>query len=212
MTYGHMAADVTSLMADLGCKRYSVLGHSLGGKIASYIALEDQKDKHDATILSAIVVDMAPIDHGALGNSMSKIFEAMRDLDMSQVTSLTSANQALREKIAEPAVRAFVLTNLLQDQAGHWKWRCNLPALIEARSPLFSFPAELQHRHFSGPSLFIRGEHSEYVPLSAYPDILRHFPTADIQTVSNAGHWVHADKPQEFTELVSNFLRSQHAS
>jgi esterase len=36
--------------------------------------------------------------------------------------------------------------------------------------------------------------------------IKKHFPMAQIKTVSNAGHWLHAENPTDFYSYVMEFL------
>jgi pimeloyl-ACP methyl ester carboxylesterase len=60
---------------------------------------------------------------------------------------------------------------------------------------------------FDKPTLFIRGEKSDYIKYNDFDLIYRHFPQADIVTIEGVGHWMHAEKPDEFYNIVNNFLQ-----
>jgi esterase len=55
--------------------------------------------------------------------------------------------------------------------------------------------------------LFIRGGNSDYIKSQDESLIKEHFPNVTIKTVSVAGHWVHADNPDELVRVVNQFLR-----
>lgn len=107
--------------------------------------------------------------------------------------------------IKDPAVRAFLLTNLAVKD-GKIYWKPNLKALLEHFGEIGSFPAELLERNFSKPTLFIRGQKSLYIPLSDFANIQKTFTNAQLATVENAGHWPHAENTVRFMEIMLPFL------
>jgi pimeloyl-ACP methyl ester carboxylesterase len=60
---------------------------------------------------------------------------------------------------------------------------------------------------FASPSLFIRGAKSNYIEDADFDLIKEQFPHAEIVTVEGAGHWVHAEAPNELLKLVTDFLK-----
>ena len=52
----------------------------------------------------------------------------------------------------------------------------------------------------------MRGENSGYIEPKDKFLIKKHFPKAKIETVSNAGHWLHAENPKDFYNKVINFV------
>ena len=54
--------------------------------------------------------------------------------------------------------------------------------------------------------MFLKGDKSEYIGAQDEAIIKRQFPKAEIKTITNAGHWLHAENPEEFYEAVINFV------
>ncbi|XP_006918614.1 protein ABHD11 isoform X2 [Pteropus alecto] len=100
-------------------------------------------------------------------------------------------------------MRKLMLTNLVEAD-GRLVWRLNLDTVVQHLDKILAFPP--QEEPFPGPTLFLRGEHSKYIHPSHYPEIRRLFPQAQIQTVPNSGHWIHASHPQEFMAAIRDFL------
>lgn len=112
-------------------------------------------------------------------------------------------DEQLSASVKDPAIRRFLLTNLVEVD-GRFSWRVNLETLAQHLDKILTFPQPLES--YSGPTLFLIGGNSKYVQPSHHSEIRRLFPQAQIQTVPNAGHWVHSDKPQDFMDAVSSFL------
>jgi pimeloyl-ACP methyl ester carboxylesterase len=106
----------------------------------------------------------------------------------------------------ESDTRQFLLKSLYRKESGTLAWRINIP-VIDAQ--LESIGREITYQEpFVGPVLFVRGEHSQYILDTDTDRITRQFPQATLQTIANAGHWVHADQPQQLDQLVTNFFAS----
>lgn len=101
------------------------------------------------------------------------------------------------------AVRQFLLTNLVE-AGSRFVWRVNLDALAQHVDKILAFP--VCQEAYPGPTLFLLGGNSNFVHPSHYPEIRRLFPRAQIQTVPNAGHWIHANCPQDFMAAIRGFL------
>src|SRR5712671_1531184 len=148
MDYREMAEDVRATLRARGYDRYSLLGHSMGGKVAMTAALE-----HGAAVERLIVADIAPVAYAAhhLGH-----VKAMRGLDLATIKRRSDADAALAPTISDVAERAFLLQNLvLQD--GQASWRLNLEAIERDMPRLVDFPAIEAGRTYDGPSLFVAG-------------------------------------------------------
>ena len=59
---------------------------------------------------------------------------------------------------------------------------------------------------FAGETLFLRGGLSPYVLDSDMPDIVARFPSAKLQTIDGAGHWIHAEATREFIAATRAFF------
>ena len=199
MDYPAMAADVAELMQRLELENCALLGHSMGGKVAMMLAhrLPDRVSR-------LIVADIAPVVYR---HSHTDLVEAVLALDLDTVESRTDADRALAERIPEDGLRAFLLHNLARDGEG-WKWRVNWRAIDASMDALIGFDGLPEDWRLDLPTLFIRGSASDYIGAAEIDVIERHFSNVEIATIEGAGHWLHAEQPQEFLRLVGDFLQS----
>ncbi len=197
MNYAEMAEDVRGAMAARGHRRYALIGHSMGGKIAMVLALSDP-----AAVERLVVVDIAPV---AYPIPYLAYVRAMRALDLGAVSRRREADAALARTIADPAERAFLLQNLVfGDGAPHW--RLNLAAIENALPVLADFPEFSPGTSYDGPSLFIAGGRSSALRADREPAVKALFPTAELARIDDAGHWIHAEQPEAFLALVRRFV------
>jgi len=197
MSYSAMAEDVREFMEEQGINSAHLLGHSLGSKTAMEFAL-----RHGERVRNLVVVDMAP---RAYPPHHPQIIETLCGLDLGRYGDRQRIEDALADAIPDKVVRRFLLKNLARDDAGRFRWK---PGLAEIRGNYPRLNEGLAGgRLWSGACLFVRGEHSDYILEQDRAGILDLFPAAEIQTVAGAGHWVHADAPDRFQEVVKAFLR-----
>ncbi|XP_053131016.1 protein ABHD11 isoform X3 [Hemicordylus capensis] len=153
-----------------------------------------------------VCVDMSPSETTAV-TSFQSFLTAMKAVDIPRgipcSTTRRLAEEQLRPAIQEPAIRQFLLTNLVYTE-DQFMWRVNLEAVSQHLKELMGFP-DFQ-TSYTGPALFLGGSRSGYISSDDYPEIERLFPEAEIQYVPDAGHWVHADQPQEFIAAVCKFV------
>ena len=196
MDYPVMAADVDRFLAARRLDRACVIGHSMGGKTAMQLALHFRQ-----RVEKLVVEDMAPRAYAA---AHDHIFAALLALDLARFQTRAQIEEALAPAIPNPVLRRFLLKNLGRNAAGQWFWKINLRDLAEnywrLREPVAG------EAPFAGPALFIRGGKSKYLLPEDEPLIREWFPAAQIQTIPEAGHWIHADKPAEFLQAVLEFL------
>jgi len=191
-----MAEDLRAFVQQHQLNSPSVLGHSLGGKVAMQFALNypDEMEK-------LIVVDMTP---RATRPRHGHIISALQSLDFTTAKNRRDLDAQLAQHLPDKTLRQFLLTNVRTDEAGHWCWRINLNA-IAAQYEEINAAVEPQHT-YTKPTLFIRGETSDYIQDVDIAAIETLFPQAEFATVKGAGHWVHAEAPEKFTRLVLKFL------
>lgn len=196
MSYPEMAQDVYETITDLGLGPVALVGHSMGGKAAMLTAL-----RHPEVVDRLIVVDVAPV---AYPPAFVAYAQAMRSADLSSVERRSDVEKQLVEAVASPATRAFLLQNLILDDHGA-RWRPNLP-VIEASLPEISgWPEEITGS-YDGPTLFVYGGESDYVRAKHHDTVRRYFPRAEFAAIPEAGHWVHAERLDDFLATVTPFL------
>lgn len=198
ISYEAMAEDVVAFIATLDHTCISLLGHSMGGKVAMRAALS-----YPQHIDSLIVADIAPRIYR---HDFEELIAPMLRLDLAQIKSRAQADSLLSTSIENASIRAFLLHNLGYDtQSKHYTWRPNLEVLLENMDEIVGFRLAREAR-YEKPTLFIHGQESDYVRESDKPAILDHFPRAIFAGLENAGHWLHAEQPAAFIRRCEYFL------
>jgi esterase len=196
MSYELMAEDLKEFIANQNLAPVNLIGHSMGGKTAILFALTYPK-----LAQKLIIVDIAPRAYSA---HHREILNALSSLDLTSFKNRAEMEPQLAPSIPGLAVRRFLLKNVKRDQAGNFYWQMNLAA-IEANYARLS-EAVSSHRPFEKPTLFIRGERSNYIREKDFPAIEKLFPQAEHRKIAGAGHWVHAESPEAFLRTVREFL------
>lgn len=197
--YEVMAADVAEFVRDQNLDRVMVLGHSMGGKVAMRFA-----QLHPTLTQRLVVVDMSPREYAP---RYAEILDAMHALDLSQFQQRNEIDAALTAAAPDKNIRQFLLKNIGRNATGGMIWKPNLASIRanypHVRAALPTTPS------FRDPTLFIRGGQSDYVGAADIAFIPRIFPQTNFATIATAGHWVHAEAPEEFLRLVTEFLSGQ---
>jgi esterase len=194
--YDLMAQDLLDLLEENGLEAPVLMGHSMGGKTAMTFAL-----LHPDRLSKLIVVDIAPKEYPIRHDG---ILDALLSVDLSQVSSRDEADAQLARAIDHPGVRQFLLKNLYRKEDNSFGWRPNLPAIDRHIGEVGA--AITAEKPFEKPTLFINGGKSNYIRPEDHGEIEHLFPQAKIETIPEAGHWVHAEAPDKVYELVRAFL------
>jgi pimeloyl-ACP methyl ester carboxylesterase len=193
-----MAQDLYEFLDTHQIFKTHVLGHSMGGKTAMQFALE-----HPEALDKLVVVDVAPKRYSG---GHEQILGAILALDLNQVQNRSDAEQFFRQRLpheTEGTIQ-FLMKNLSRNPEGGFEWKMNFPAIYNHYQDILA-PVEV-NAVFNGEALFIRGDRSDYVQDADWANIVKLFPKAQLKTVENAGHWVHADQPQVLLEMVQKFF------
>ena len=193
--YQSMVSDLNEFLDDHQIKEPVIIGHSMGGKTAMNFALA-----HPDKVSRLVVVDIAPRRYNL---EHYTIVEGLNAIPINKLTSRNEADEVLSGYVPEPDVRQFLLKNLQRKSTGGFSWKINLPVISSKLSNVgldLQFPGQ-----FGKPALFIRGAKSKYVPDDNWARITEIFPAAQLETM-DTGHWVQAEKPQEFSDKVMDWL------
>jgi esterase len=195
-TYRAMAEDVREFLQQQNLVSASLLGHSMGGKTVALTALH-----YPELVDKLVVVDIAPRSYRA---HHDQIFDALVSLDVGTYEYRKDIDEALSKKVPEDPVRQFLMKNLIRGDSGQFQWKMNLEVIKKNYAQINE---ELPNdRTFDKPTLFMKGENSNYIQMDDLPMIHQLFPQAELVTIKNATHWIHMDAPKEFTEKVLDFL------
>ncbi|MEM9969843.1 MAG: alpha/beta fold hydrolase [Pseudomonadota bacterium] len=188
-SYFDMAGD----LADMLDGSAHIVGHSMGGKAAMVLALTRPE-----LVDRLVVADIAPV---AYSHTQMPMIDAMRAIDLNEVSTRGDADRQLQAHVEDPDVRAFLLQSL---DVKSRSWRLNLDVLASEMDKILGFPDI--SATFKGPTLFLTGSESDYVGRDDRAGIKALFPKARFASVTGAGHWLHADKPREFEASLRVFL------
>ena len=196
--YYELVEDLRQFADQRGIEKFFLIGHSMGGKVAMRFAAEFPN-----RLAGLVVVDIAPRLYQP---HHQNVIAGLKAVDIEHSQSRAEAEQAMATHIEEEDVRQFLLKNLYRKEDGKFAWRINLPVLEKAVETIGENPEPIVP--VSVPALFVRGANSRYIREEDEAGIRLRFPHAQIATINGAGHWVQAEKPQEFAALVMDFLQS----
>lgn len=201
-SYPAMADRVAGLLdASAPGERWSVVGHSMGGKVAMLLAL-----RHPELVERLCVVDVAPVTTTAV-SSFGTYVDALRSVDLDQLPDRAAADAQIARQVPDPSVRGFLLQNLRREGTGagsRWRWQMNLDLLGERLPEIAGWPGT--SGRYDGPVLWLAGAESDYVQDAYAPSMRALFPRVRLVRIKGARHWVHADQPAVFVTTVRRFL------
>lgn len=197
-SYAVMCQDVVNLLEEEAIETTHLLGHSMGGKVAMQLALQQPE-----LVSKLIVADISPRSV-RVKQAHLKIIQAMKSVDFDLFSERSEIDIHLKQHLPEDAVRLFVMKNLERIAPGRFAWRLNLEAI---ESNIDNLMDEVTgDAPFKGPTLFLKGGASGYITQEDLPAIEALFPSFALETLEGAGHWLHAEQPDQFLATVQKFL------
>lgn len=204
--YDAMRDDIHELALDLKLDKFFLAGHSMGGKTAISFAL-----KWPEMLNGLMIADISPFTNENTNviayNQHLTILNSILSVDLSQVHTRDEARSVLAEKIPSEKIRGFVLKNLERTHDNSFKWKINAASLLGNLDKIMEGidrKSYLSLRITGFPVIFLKGAESDYLPDSDFIDILKVFPGAEFVKIKGAGHWIHADNPDE---VIKNIMR-----
>nr|WP_321407695.1 alpha/beta fold hydrolase [uncultured Carboxylicivirga sp.] len=209
MNYEVMAEDLLEFFQDQKIEKAYLAGHSMGGKTVMRFALA-----HSELIDKLVVLDIAPKSYASFSNyaevtnNHSLIIESLLSLDYKNAQSRTDIDKQLAQKLPSKTLRQFLLKNIDRTKEGNYEWRLNLPVLKENLENIMDGFSSLdpESHQINIPTIVIRGEKSGYVMDEDTLIIHKYFKKAEIVTIPDAGHWLHAEQPELLVKTLAYFL------
>ena len=194
--YNVLVEDLKHYCETYNLENIILLGHSMGGKVAMLFAT-----KYPELVSKLVIADISP-RYYPLHHQL--ILEGLSALDFDVLKERKEADDVLANYVSEFGIRLFLLKNLYWVKKGQLALRINLRALKENIQEIGeALPIDSK---FEGVTLFLRGDNSDYISPNDETLIKNHFPNAIVKTISNAGHWLHAENPKEFYDKVIRFI------
>ncbi|MBL4655779.1 MAG: alpha/beta fold hydrolase [Bacteroidia bacterium] len=195
LDYSIMAGDLLEFLNDQNLDEAIIVGHSMGGKVAMQLA-----NSYPEKVSKLIVVDIAPRYYEP---HYQEIVQGLSSLDLENMEFRKEADEHLAKYIDQPGDRQFLLMNLYRKKDKSFGLRINLQAINDNSE---NIGAALEMEQVEVPSLFIRGGNSNYITFQDEQEIKHKFSDVEVVTVENSGHWVHAEQPRKFLEVLIEFL------
>lgn len=207
--YTVLANDLYEFIKNKTSGKVILVGHSMGGKSVMRLALE-----HPEVVSYLVIVDIAPKNYGRTSSfgeeptNHEGILKAMQDLKLDKMDSRKEIEAQWKEQFPSRQLRQFLLKNVRRTSKGKFEWQLNLDALTENLSEIMDGFSDLEDftPFKSAPVLLIRGEKSSYFRVEDNMALNKFFPQAQIVTIPDAGHWVHAEQQDLFLKTLLYFL------
>lgn len=196
LNYKTFAEDLKEFIGQQELDNPVLVGHSMGGKTVMEYAVS-----YPDTFAKLVVVDIGP---KAYPIHHKKILEGLNHIPVDTIENRQEADDILSAYEPVPAVRQFLLKNLYRKDEGGFGWRFNLPLLSTDMANVGQ--AITTDTPVSVPTLFMRGDRSDYIIDEDWNEILNIFPDAKLDTIQNSGHWIQAEQPKAFLESLLNFI------
>ena len=196
-TYEAMAQDVVDFMDAQGIAKASLLGHSMGGKTVLLLS-----QLHPGRVDKLVVADIAA---RAYTPHHGPIFDALLATDPASAPSRDAIQSQLSAALHKTTLCScrFLMKGLHRLKEGGFAWRFNVPVL---HATLQDVVGHVELGLNTLPALFIRGSESDYVSDEDLDLLEDHFLHMDHHTIQGAGHWLHAQAPNEFFDVTADFL------
>jgi esterase len=196
--YKAMAEDIYELVNSLGLDNINLMGHSMGGKTAMTFA-----DQYPKLLKKLVIADIAPKTYPV---RHQKIINGLLSIDLPNLQSRKEAEAQLAEYIPQSGIRQFLLKNLGRDKESGFFWKMNLPVIQDQLENIGE--QTVPESKILIPTLFIRGLLSDYIEDTDVSEIRNYYSNSYVETIGNAGHWLHAEQPEVFYETVLKFLNN----
>lgn len=197
-SYELMVQDVVDYCQAHKLEKINIVGHSMGGKVAMLLAAT-----HPELVDKLIVADIGPKFYP---QHHQDILAGLNAVDFSKKPSRNEVEEIMAKYVADLGTRQFLMKNLYWLEPGQLAFRFNLP-VFNKNMDVIGVPLP-ENLIFEKPTLFIRGGKSNYILDNDFENIKYHFPNSIIETIPNVGHWLHAENPAAFYQIVTSFLKT----
>ena len=194
--YQVMAADLKEFIDDNRLEKPVIIGHSMGGKTVMQFGLN-----YPGIAEKLIIVDIAPKFYPVHHTS---ILAGLNSVDLANIQSRNDANEHMKRFEENEGVRQFLLKNLNRNSEGEFAWRINLKVITKNIDVVGH---ELFVKNACDTlTYFIKGANSHYIQPEDERYIAEIFPNFELIEIAHAGHWVQADQPEAFVQVLKEIL------
>ena len=196
-SYNILSQDLKVYIEDNDLENPILLGHSLGGKVAMHFCFNNI-----ISVERLIVVDIAPKRYDM--DFHINLLKILQGISLVNFQSRGEIEKELSRNIKDSAIRFFLMKNLYRDKNRYFNWRLNIDGLLNRLHEIQG--ADFLNNSIDIPTLFIKGDRSEYINNNDEKLIRDHFNNVMFKTINNAGHWLHAEQSDLFYEEALAFI------
>ncbi len=210
-SYELMVDDLYKFIENQGIDKAILIGHSMGGKTVMHFA-----NQYPEKVSSLIVLDIAPKSYLQLAQENKAeinhfgILKALKSINFSLIKNRNDVALELEKFIKSNRIRQFLLKNVHRNKNNSLNWSLNIDALYNNLDDILNGMDTNFYQSGEAitgfPVLFVRGANSNYITDADFEHIVSIFPYAELKTIANAGHWLHAEQPQELISIIIDFL------
>eukprot|EP00980_Cylindrotheca_fusiformis_P011197 scaffold2563_cov124-Cylindrotheca_fusiformis.AAC.28 len=200
MSYQAMAQDVLEFLNEQSIEKVVLVGHSMGGKVAQAMSL-----MHPDRVEGLVVIDIAPVEYARTDPHWKAVEDILHAIHAvgPEPRSKMELDKLLRPTIPDPALRAFVMTNYDSKKKG---WKIPVGTIVQELHSIAGFDVPPETTTYDGDVFIINGGQSRFVRHAYMDQIAEFFPNHMLTTIRGAGHWVHAEAPDDTIALLKRYL------
>lgn len=206
MSIDEMVDDIKTYAEQNNIEKFSIVGHSLGGKTAMAFT-----HRYPQMIDRLIIVDITPCkgsslkEYNAVVEDLMNTLIIMKNLPLDDFHSLKDFMTGIAQYDIE--IQRIIIGNILF-QEGKFSWAMNLDAVFRNFANLTSgFELDdFDTDKITVPTLFIKALNSAFLPSSDFKAIKYIFSDSQIIEIPDCTHKIHFEKPAELTDAIRKFL------
>ncbi len=197
-TYQETASVIADFLQEQNINKVTVIGHSMGGKVAMALAL-----LYPDLVTKLIVMDIAPVNYPT--GRHDNVFNGLEKTLSENITSRKQADELLAHHIEMASVRQFLLKSLKKNENNTFSWLFDVNNLAKAYLEIMSWHIKGEYH---GKTLFLKGADSDYILPKHQDAIVQQFPNSKAHIIANTGHWLHAEKPDAVNLAIRKFINN----
>lgn len=195
--YPVMAKDLKTFLEDHRLEQPVLLGHSMGGKVLLFFELN-----YPGLAAKLIIADIAA---RAYPPHHQQVIKALKAVNFNEIKSRKEAEAVMLNYLDDFGTRQFLLKNIYWKESDRMDWRFNLDVISRE---IENIGIEVPDFKSQTPTLVLKGEKSDYINEKDVADFNARFSKLELNSIAGAGHWLHAEKPKEFSEAVLGFIKA----
>ncbi len=199
------AEDLYLITQELGWDRIILVGHSMGGRNALQFAAQFP-ERVEKLIIEDIGPDGDPSAPDYYRWLFSMVPTPFENKQKAKEYMMNDFKIRVKDRTQNPdTLGQYLYSNLIEDSEGKMDWRFSKDAMLMTVIQGRARERWNELRALPMPTLVIRGENSKELSHDVFKQMTLANPRVEGVEISNAGHWVHSDQPEQFLQAIRKF-------